>query len=635
MIRQNKMINWKKIIWLMILLLVVFMQGVIGITTVGSIGAGTIETFTLGSSEVTACALEKWKCESDSCCVTEVDSGNVCYGVCVLNEEFSNTPTEGTYNSLSEVKTETTTPLPASLTPTCTSLKCREIDEVWQILTSKTITSLSGKVWSGSAWIPFGIAYPVKPLTSGEGSTATTGTSGPTGEVTPAPDGTGTTTGGVGTSNLIAQVALQEEERWRTGRWTESSQEGLYYITNRYWPATGYSRRYSSSFAWSAAFISYVIKNAGYTEFPGATYHLTYFDNVKKNEYPICQTYPKSQINQIKVGDIICQCRDTSCPLDYNNLPTTGPSHCDIVVGKNTDGSLQVIGGNLDNKVLKQNNYNKNNPNIFGFISCSGEPIVTSGTVASTSTDVTQMASTIAGLSWQSIAGSTSSWSSTQHLSTIIEESQKQSLDPCFALVTVLHESRGDANAVGNDANVPGCNVIARRKLLMEESSNCQDQYNSESALRQDCLDNKDNSYANYPRPLENVNDCLDDFLNVGKYKLNIPSNPSERQNFFCNNEADLNYRYGIGLGQITPPEDLGYYTIGSKPYSHCDLFDPQTNAEATVALLKEKGATTATAKDPITLVFSKYVGGTNNPEGPRRFAHYFQCKSALQEYVS
>lgn len=107
-------------------------------------------------------------------------------------------------------------------------------------------------------------------------------------------------------------------------------------------------------YAWSAAFISYVMRTSGAgSRFPYSPSHDTYIDaawreaqgqdrNWAVAAYPIDQYAPTP-------GDIICTSR-TQRPIRFVSLPADFPAHCDIVVAQ-SPGIISVIGGNVDDAV--------------------------------------------------------------------------------------------------------------------------------------------------------------------------------------------------------------------------------------------------------------------------------------------
>jgi hypothetical protein len=115
---------------------------------------------------------------------------------------------------------------------------------------------------------------------------------------------------------------------------------------NKYDPAS------DEIYAWSAAFISYIMRTAGAgTRFPYAPSHYIYINAAARGGqgYAITAERPDSYAPQ--PGDLICAGRSAAKTLRFEDLPA-GPftSHCDIVIGANTDG-LSVIGGNVDDSV--------------------------------------------------------------------------------------------------------------------------------------------------------------------------------------------------------------------------------------------------------------------------------------------
>jgi hypothetical protein len=131
----------------------------------------------------------------------------------------------------------------------------------------------------------------------------------------------------------------------RETRWT-GKHDGI----GRVFPAQDDDR-----FAWSAAFISYVMRLAGAgPHFPYAAAHYTYINIARETSAghstgwavsaePV-ETYPPQP------GDLICLSR-TIRPLRFDDLPSGRfPAHCDIVVGA-APGVLAVVGGNVDDAV--------------------------------------------------------------------------------------------------------------------------------------------------------------------------------------------------------------------------------------------------------------------------------------------
>ena len=108
-------------------------------------------------------------------------------------------------------------------------------------------------------------------------------------------------------------------------------------------------------YAWSAAFVSYVMRIAGAgARFPYAPAHDTYINRAREMSlgratgWLITAESPAAYAPQ--PGDLICMSR-TTVPLSFADLPAGRfPAHCDIVVGA-APGVLDVVGGNVDDAV--------------------------------------------------------------------------------------------------------------------------------------------------------------------------------------------------------------------------------------------------------------------------------------------
>jgi hypothetical protein len=110
-------------------------------------------------------------------------------------------------------------------------------------------------------------------------------------------------------------------------------------------------------YAWSAAFISYVMHIAGAGRaFPYSASHSTYINIAKQmalqqtSGWIITAERPESYAPQ--PGDLICEGRGSAKALHYDDLPAGPfPGHCAIVVDTSVPGTISVIGGNVDDAV--------------------------------------------------------------------------------------------------------------------------------------------------------------------------------------------------------------------------------------------------------------------------------------------
>jgi len=109
-------------------------------------------------------------------------------------------------------------------------------------------------------------------------------------------------------------------------------------------------------YAWSAAFISYVMRIAGAgPRFPYSEAHSTYIDVAVEQRlgqasgWLVLAERPSEYAP--KPGDLICTGRASRRTLTYDDLPAGRfPSHCAIVVAA-APGQIQIIGGNVDDAV--------------------------------------------------------------------------------------------------------------------------------------------------------------------------------------------------------------------------------------------------------------------------------------------
>lgn len=131
---------------------------------------------------------------------------------------------------------------------------------------------------------------------------------------------------------------------WREQGWT-----GIHDETGRV-----FSSRRDGFYAWSAAFISYVMRMAGAgSGFPYSATHSDYIDAARRHglgrEPGTALTAERIETYAPQRGDLICLWRGK--PVTFDELPAGHfPGHCDIVVG-GRPGQLYVIGGNVDNAV--------------------------------------------------------------------------------------------------------------------------------------------------------------------------------------------------------------------------------------------------------------------------------------------
>ena len=116
-----------------------------------------------------------------------------------------------------------------------------------------------------------------------------------------------------------------------------------------------FEARRDDDFAWSAAFISYVMRTAGAgARFPYAPSHVVYINIAKEMKLGRASDWaiiaePLDEYAPVP-GDLVCYSREKR-PVKYEQLPRRYfAAHCDIVVIAG-NGQISVIGGNVFNAV--------------------------------------------------------------------------------------------------------------------------------------------------------------------------------------------------------------------------------------------------------------------------------------------
>ncbi|MGE0257534.1 MAG: DUF2272 domain-containing protein [Alphaproteobacteria bacterium] len=104
------------------------------------------------------------------------------------------------------------------------------------------------------------------------------------------------------------------------------------------------------TYAWSAAFVSYVMRMAGAGHrFPYAGTHAEYINAARLNPADLVIVAEPPEAYAPQRGDLICLSRGRR--MRFDELPAGKfASHCDIVVATRP-GMLDVIGGNVENTV--------------------------------------------------------------------------------------------------------------------------------------------------------------------------------------------------------------------------------------------------------------------------------------------
>ena len=138
-------------------------------------------------------------------------------------------------------------------------------------------------------------------------------------------------------------------EYWWLGLPMEAAEQGFTGRHNQ--NGVPFAAGQDGNFAWSAAFVAYVMRMAGAGHrFPYSATHADYINAARQGSGGLVVSAERPELYAPQRGDLICMWRGIR-PIRYDELPTgTFASHCDIVVGIHP-GSLDVIGGNVEDSV--------------------------------------------------------------------------------------------------------------------------------------------------------------------------------------------------------------------------------------------------------------------------------------------
>jgi hypothetical protein len=184
-----------------------------------------------------------------------------------------------------------------------------------------------------------------------------------------------------GKPNKVGFIILGVDHEFSANVWTTSIRTGMYYVKNTsdYKGAINTTEKilpqsqaqissdtntFIDKTPWSAAFISYVMSNAGFTSFPVSAAHVNYLNGLKNNQ-DFQMLDPNDTKVQMQVGDLVAYNRNNNTNT-YNTSPWRGESHVNIVVDV-VGTKVNVIGGNVSQRVAYDNSYEngKSKPNVF------------------------------------------------------------------------------------------------------------------------------------------------------------------------------------------------------------------------------------------------------------------------------
>jgi hypothetical protein len=152
----------------------------------------------------------------------------------------------------------------------------------------------------------------------------------------------------------LISAAVKEWLRFERGDKKENQDPQFKYV-GEYWSKLGLNLNgRNRDVFWSAAFISFVAREAGYNNFKFDDAHSTYvYDAVDKRKASITTApFWGFKVNEHKpqLGDLVCRWR-TNAITSIDSLPSGGfKSHCDIVI-EIRDTEVRTLGGNVSDSV--------------------------------------------------------------------------------------------------------------------------------------------------------------------------------------------------------------------------------------------------------------------------------------------
>lgn len=132
----------------------------------------------------------------------------------------------------------------------------------------------------------------------------------------------------------------------------KESQDPFHKRVGDYWRALDINRDGRSPFAWSAAYMSFIVRRAGYDNFKFDQGHDTYIHDAKKKRNDNVTSAPfwlfRLSEHKPQLGDLVCGWRNN--PVTFDSMPPDFESHTDVVV-EVTPHTIKTIGGNVSNSV--------------------------------------------------------------------------------------------------------------------------------------------------------------------------------------------------------------------------------------------------------------------------------------------
>ena len=151
----------------------------------------------------------------------------------------------------------------------------------------------------------------------------------------------------------LMQEAVQQWIRFERGAGKETVNPFFKFV-GEYWQALGINLDGKDiDQPWSAAYLSFVARKAGYTGFKFSANHARYILDAKKKREDNTTSAPfwLFRLNEQKpqLGDLLCLRRQPG--ITFDNLPSGGfKSHCDLIV-ELREKTVRALGGNVQDSV--------------------------------------------------------------------------------------------------------------------------------------------------------------------------------------------------------------------------------------------------------------------------------------------
>lgn len=172
----------------------------------------------------------------------------------------------------------------------------------------------------------------------------------------------------------LQEVADDDLKKWAGKKETDPSVSDLligYWklLGNTFTPAQMQSPSFQDKWYWSSAYVSHLLKSAGFN-FKPRSYHSTYTVDAKENRTEGNKNsfwaYRPTENKKVEIGDVLVKNRGGG-NYTFDTIQRSVPAHGDVVVDfVEKDGKKYAVtqGGNVSNTVSKTN-YEITSDNLF------------------------------------------------------------------------------------------------------------------------------------------------------------------------------------------------------------------------------------------------------------------------------